>query len=165
MGSWDRSTYTAGVLIVSLEEDLLWFWLRPLIMVSVVHTKSSCPKAACGQAPQSTLSQPLLNHHGPDHPLCSCCGNRQHQAKQHNFALNDTEHIPSQRSRASLKQKPGTIKQTQRLSCWWPFCYSVLLFLVLSSPTWTVGINLDFIVEIQSMVFTEPLSGHSASVV
>lgn len=68
-----------------------------------------------------------------------------HRAKIHAIALGDSEHIPSQRPKASLKQQAETVRETRLLSGCQPFCYSVFLFSVLSSPTWTVGINLDFV--------------------
>lgn len=78
-------------------------------------------------------------------PRASPRGSRQPRATKHGFALSDSEHIPSQRPRASLKQQAENIRQTQRLGCRRPFCYSVLLFSVSSSPTWAAGINLDVV--------------------
>lgn len=65
--SWELDqSYTAGVP--------MWAWRMthhgsnsvPSIMVLVVCTESFWPRAACGQAPQSTLSQPILNRTARD---------------------------------------------------------------------------------------------------
>lgn len=82
---------------------------------------------------------------GPDHPRHSPREAGSAEPKKRGFALSDSHRIPSQRSRASLKRQAETIRQIQRLSCCWPFCYSALLFSVSSSPTWSAGINLDVV--------------------
>lgn len=76
---------------------------------------------------------------GVDHSLYS------HLAQKHDITLGDFQHIPSQRSKVSLKYQAETIRETKRPSFCQPFGCSVFLFLVLSSPMWTVEINMDFV--------------------
>jgi len=68
---------------------------------------------------------------------------RQPRAKNHGFDLGDSDHIPSQSSRASLKEQAETRRQTKWLSCRWPSCYPVFLLSISSSPMKSVGIDLD----------------------
>lgn len=65
--SWELDqSYTAGVPMWAWRMTHHGFNSVPSIMVLVVCTESFWPRAACGQAPQSTLSQPIPNRTARD---------------------------------------------------------------------------------------------------
>lgn len=126
---------------VGLEKDLPRFWFRPLIMVSAVYAVFLPKGYLWPGSSEHVVPAPPERHHPRHSPRESGSA----EPKKRVFALSDSHRIPSQRSRASLKQQAETIRQTQRLSCRRPFCYSALLFSVSSSPPWSAGINLDVV--------------------
>lgn len=127
-------------------------------------TLSFYPRAACGQAPRSTLSQPLLNSTAwAGSPPAFPQGSRQRWAKKTWLC---PQWLPSHPfpEVESLPQTAGWAHKTNTAA---QLPLALLLFYSRSRlpPRGVRGLTWMLSMELQSIVFSEPLSGHSASVV